>query len=90
MGIYPVNAALNAIVWLSTGLQIPKGLKPQDAVLAYTTEIHKLLEKFKNPRSIKEMAADLAKVQSQVAWDKSGQDLASAKEGCLVANIIRR
>ena len=90
MGIYPVNAAVNAIVWVSTGLRVPKGLDPQDGVLTYATEIHKLAEKLRDPRSIKETAVELANIQSQVSWDKSGQDLASAKEGCLIANIIRK
>jgi len=90
MGIYPVNAAVNAIVWVSMGVRVPKGLDPQDGVLAYATEIHKLAEKLRNPRSIKEMAMELAHVQSQVSWDNSGQDMASAKEGCLIANIMRK
>jgi len=90
MGIYPVNAAVNAIVWLSTGLQVPKGVDPHDGVLTYAAEIRKLVEKLKDPRSVTEMAVELAKIQSQVSWDKSGQDLASAKEGCLIANIIRK
>jgi len=90
MGIYPSNAAVNAIVWVSRRLQVPEGLDPQDGVFTYATEIHKLAEKFRDPGSIKEMAAELANVQSQVSWDKSGQDMASAKEGCLIANIIRK
>ena len=90
MGIYPVNAALNAIVWVSAGLQVPKKLDSQDGVLAYATEIHKLAEKLRVPRSIRQVAVELANIQSQVSWDKSGQDLGSAKEGCLIANIIRK
>ena len=39
---------------------------------------------------VKDVATDLAKIQSQITWDKNGQDLASAKDGCLIANISRK
>jgi len=90
MGIYPVNAAVNAIVWVSTGLQVPRGPDPQDTVLAYATELHKLAEKSREPKFVREVVVELANIQSQVSWDMSGQDLGSAKEGCLTANIIRK
>ena len=88
MGIYPDNAALNAIIWLSMEPQVPKGVDLRDVVLARALKIRKSLGRLKNPRFIKVMAADAAKIQSQVAWDKSGQDLAAAKEGCLMVNIM--
>lgn len=90
MGICPDNAVLNAIVRLSTEPQVLKGVDPQDVALAYATAIRKSLEKVEDPKSIKDMTADLAKTQSQVAWDKNGQDLDNPKEGCLLANITRR
>ena len=90
MGIYPENAAVNAIVWLSTGLQASKGADIHDDVLACATEIRKSLGKLKDPMVIKDMAADVAKIQSQVAWDKAGQDMPTAKEGSLIVNNIWR
>jgi len=80
----------NAILWLSVGIQVPKGVDLRGVVLAYATEIRKPLAKMRDPMFVRDMVTDLAKVQSQVAWEKSGQDLASAKEGCLVANISRK
>jgi len=90
MGIHPVNAVANAIVWLSAELQVPKDADLRDAVLACATEIRKPFEKLKNPRCVRDMATDLAKIQSQVTWDKNGQDFASAKEGCLIVNIFQK
>ena len=90
MGIHRVNTMTNAIVWLSAGIQVPKGVDLRAVVLAYATEIRKPLEKMRDPMFVRDVVMDLAKIQSQVAWDKSGQDLASAKEGCLVANISRK
>jgi len=89
MGVYPVNAVVNAIVWVSTGSQVLQRAHPRDSVLAYASEIRKSVEKLKDPRFIKDMVADVAKIQSQVAWDKSGQDIGSAREGCLIASISR-
>lgn len=86
MGIYPGNAVVNAIFWLSTGLKVPSDLDPHDSVLAWATELRKSLRKRKDPRFIKDMVADLAKIQSQIAWNKEGQDLPAAKEGCLSVN----
>jgi len=39
MGIYPLNAAANAIGHLSIGLQLPREVDPYDDVLTYATEI---------------------------------------------------
>ncbi|KAF9647752.1 hypothetical protein BDM02DRAFT_2523331 [Thelephora ganbajun] len=88
MGIYPENAVVNAIIWLSAGFELPKDVDPRDGVLACATEIRKLLERLKNPEFVKDMAADVAKIQSQVAWDKKGQDLAAAREGSLMVNNL--
>ena len=90
MGIYPVNAVVNAVIWLPVGLQAPKGADPYDSVAAHAAEICKSMDKLKDPKSIKDMAADLAKIQSQVAWDKNGQDMANVSEDCLVVNITWR
>ena len=90
MGIYPVNAVVNAIFWLPTGLQVSKGVGPHDDVLTNATEIRKSLGRLKEPMFIKDMAADVVKIQSQVAWDKAGQDLATAKEGFLIVNNVWR
>lgn len=88
MGIYPENAVVNAIFWLSTGLKVPESVDPHDGVLAWATELRKSLGRLKDPRFVKDMAADVAKIQSQVAWDKKGQDLPAAKEGCLIVNNL--
>jgi hypothetical protein len=88
MGIYPENAVVNAIVWLSTGIQVAKDIDARDSVLACATEIRKSLGKLKNPGFIKDMAAEVAKIQSQIAWEKKGQDLTTAKEGFLIVNNI--
>jgi len=89
MGIYPVNAVVNAILWLSAGLQVSKGTDPRDSILADAAEIRKSMDKLKDPKLVRNMAADVASIQSQVAWDKNGQGVASANEGCLIANILR-
>lgn len=90
MGIYPVNAAVNAIVWLSTVLQASKGSDLRDDTLACSIEIRKSLEKLKDPVFVKDTAADVAKIQSQVAWDRAGQDMPTAREGFLIVNNIWR
>jgi len=90
MGIYPVNAVVNAIIWLPVRLQVSKVVDPRDSVLAHAAEIHKSREKLKDPKLVKYMAADVAKIQSQVAWDKNGQDMTNVNESSLVANIFRR
>lgn len=88
MGIYPDNAAVNAIIWLSIDLEAPNDLNPHDSVLAWATGIRKSLGRLKDPKFIKDMAADMAKVQAQVAWDVKGQDIPAAKEGCLIVNNL--
>jgi len=88
MGIYPLNAAVNAFIYLSTGLQLSNGVDLHDGVLTCATEIRKSLEKLKDPRLIEDMATNLAKTQSQAAWNKGSQD--PSKDGCLFMNITRR
>jgi len=88
MGIYPLNAAVNAFVYLSTGIQFSNGVDPHDDVLTCATEIRKSLEKLKDARLIEDMAADLAKTQSLAAWNKGSQD--PSKDGWLFMNITRR
>ena len=82
MGVYPVNAAVNALICVP----VSKGLHPQQDILTCATEIHESLGRLKDPRFIKGVAADMAKRLSQLAWDKSGRDLYNAEEGCLVVN----
>jgi len=88
MGIYPPNAAVNAIGLLSIGLQLPRGIDPHDDVLSCATEIRKSLEKLKDPRLVEDIVTDFARIQSQSAWNKNSQG--PSKEGCLVMNITRR
>lgn len=88
MGIYPENAVLNAIFWLPARVQNLKGIDPYDSVLANATEIRGSLKRLKDPEFIKDMAAGLAKLQSEVSWDKMGQDLPSATEGCMIVNNL--
>ena len=89
MGIYPLNAVVNAFIFLPIRQQLSEGVGHHDDVLACATEIRKSLQKLKDPRSVKEMAADVAKLQSRISWDKGGY-LSDPKEGCLVTNITRR
>ena len=78
---------VNAVIWFSVGLQAPKGGDPLDTVVTHAVEIRKSMDKLKDPKLIRDMAADVAKIQSQVAWDKRGQDMANVNESCLVVNI---
>jgi len=89
MGIYPLNAVVNAFIFLPTGVQLSKGTDPHDDVLTCATNIRKSMEKLKDPKWVHEMAANVAKVQSRIAWDRGGY-LSNPKEGCLVTNITRR
>jgi len=89
MGIYPLHAVVNAFIFLTIRPQLSKGVGPRDGVLACATEIRRSLEKLKDPKLIEDMAANVAKVQSRIAWDKGGY-LSDPKEGCLVTNITRR
>jgi hypothetical protein len=86
MGIYPDQAVVNAIVWLPAHLQLPKSDNPLESVLECATSIRDSIGRLKNPGFIKDMAADVAKLQLQAAWDKKGQDISAAKEGCLIVN----
>jgi len=88
MGIYPDNAVVNAIIWLPTGLRSSGDIDIRDSISICATEVRKSLGRLKNPEFIKDMAANVAKIQSRVAWDKDGQDFATAKEGFLIVNNI--
>ena len=85
MGIYPDNAVVNAILWFSMGIQ-SSDIDPCDSVLACVTEIRKSLGSLKNPEFVADMVGGVAKIQSQVSRDRKGQDIAAAKEGCLIIN----
>ena len=86
MGIYPVNAVVNAIIWLPTNVQVPESVDPHDSVSMCATQIHESLGRLKDPGFIKDMAANVARIQSRAAWDKKGQDIPTAKDGCLIVN----
>jgi len=88
LGIYPINAVVNAVIWLSMVLQAPKGADLRDTAVAHAAEIRKSMDKLKDPKLVRDMAADVAKIQSQIAWDKNCQDMANANESCLVVNVI--
>lgn len=88
MGIYPVNAVANAIVWLSIGIQVSKGINPYDGVLACVAAIRESPERLKDPGFITAVAVDLAKIQSQVSWNNKSQDVATAEESFLIVNNI--
>ena len=81
---------VNALAWLPVELQVPKGTESRDIVVAHAAEIRKSMDRFKGPELIISMAADLAKIQSEVAWDKCGQDMANVNETCLVVNATTR
>ena len=89
-GIHPVNAMLNALIWFPVELQTPKSADPRDIIVAHAAEIRQGMGKLKDRRLIRDLVAGVAKIQSQVAWDKVGQDLANADESSLVANVIWR
>ena len=86
MGIYPANAVLNAIIWISIGRQVSRSVDAHDDVLACATEIRKSLGRLKDPKFIKGVAADIAKMLSQVAWNTKRGNRTVAKEGCLIVN----
>ena len=81
---------VNAVIWLLAELQAPKRANLRDTVVAHAAEIRKSMDKLKDPRSVRDMVADVAKIHSQVAWDKDGQDVSTVNEGCLVTNILWR
>ena len=87
MGIYPLNAALNAVGLLHIGLQRSKGADAHDDVLTCATEIRNSVEKLKDPRLIEDIVADFAKILSQTAWSRGGRD--PARESWLTMNITR-
>ena len=87
MGMYPDNAVLNAVILVPTEVQISKGVDPRGGVLDCATRIRDSLGRLKDPRFVEGMVVDLAKRQSQHAWDKSGQHALTTKgPGCLVVN----
>lgn len=86
MGIYPLNAVLNAVFWLPAPLQDSKAADTRDSILTCATDVRKSLKKLKDPEFIKDMAAGLSKIQSDVSWDKAGQDLPAAMDGCMIVN----
>jgi len=88
MGIYPVNAVVNATVFLPIGRQHSKGDDPRSDILACATGIRDSLKKLKDPRVIEDMVTDFAKIEAQTAWDKHVRG--PPKEGFLVVNITRR
>jgi len=87
MGIYPANAAGNAVLYLPVGLQPPRGPNPHDDVFAHAVEIRESLQKLTDPESVRDLATDFARVQSQAAWDKRSQG--PPREGSFVADVIR-
>ena len=88
MGIYPLNAVLNALVTFSIGLQPPKGAGLCDEVFACATEVRKSLEKLKDPSLIRDLATEFAHVQSRVAWDKIVRT--NLNESTMRVNVTRR
>jgi len=70
MGIYPKNAAVNAVITVPIQFQDPKGVDARDRVLACATEMRKTMKRLKDPEFVKDMAAHLARAQSQVSWDR--------------------
>ena len=72
---------VNAVIWLSVRSQVTKGVDPRDTVVAHAAEIRKSMDKLKDPKLVRNMVTDLAKIQSQVAWNKNGQDMANAMVG---------
>ena len=90
MGVYPVNAVVNAVIWFPVELRAPKGADPRDVIVAHAAEIRNGMGRLKDPKVVRDLAADVAKIQSQVAWDKSGQDMANVDEGSLVVNVITK
>ena len=88
MGIYPLNAVVNAVFFLPTRLQDLRATNIRDSILTCVTEIRKSLKDLKNPEFVKDMVAGGAKVESDVAWDKMGQDLQESMEGCMTMNSL--
>lgn len=87
MGIYPHNAVVYSIIWHVTNVEVSKPVDPRDSVLICATKIRESLCRLENPGFIKDTAADVAKIQSRIAWDKRFQDTSTAKEpGCLIVN----
>ena len=87
MGIYPDNAALNALIWVFTEIQASKGVDPRDGVLACVTELRKSLARLKDPMFIKDVAAGLGRMLSHVAWAKKGlSEMLTSEENWLVVN----
>lgn len=86
MGVYPDRAAVNAIIWLPAHLPTLKSVNSHESVLRCATSIRESVNRLKDHGFVGDMAAGVAKLQSQAAWEKKGQDISSAKEGCLIVN----
>jgi len=86
MGVYPQNAAVNAIFMLPTLFKVPEELDAHDSVLAWGTEIRKTLGRLKYPEFVDAVAAGVGNALSLIAWYKGGRDLSTAKEGSLIVN----
>ena len=46
------------------------------------------MKSLKNPKFIKGMAGDLAKILCEASWDKKGQDITTAIEGYMMVNNL--
>ena len=81
---------VNAVIWFPVRLQASKGTDSRGTVVAHAVELRKGMEKLKDLKFIGDLVAGVAKIQSQVAWDKRGQDMANVNERCLVVNVTTR
>jgi hypothetical protein len=88
MGIYPENAGLNAIFWMPTMIEDPKGTDPHENVLKFAAEVRKSVRRLKDSEFVKDMASGLAKKLDEVSWQKKGQDLLTALEGDMMVNNL--
>lgn len=88
MGIFPFTAALNAVFWLPTSYQDSRGSDIRESVLTCATELRKSLGRLSDSKFVEDTAAGFARIQSEVSWDKVGQDLAAAQEGALIVNSL--
>jgi len=84
MGIYPNNAVANALVYHLIECQLSKEADPRDDVLACAVEIHKGLQKAKDPKYVEDVVTDFAKMQSDNAWNKMAPG--APIQGCLFVN----
>jgi len=80
---------LNALVYFSVELQPLEAVDPRDDVLACATEVRRSLGKLKDPKLITALAAEIGKIQSQSAWDRSIH-IMDWNDGALYLNNTRR